>query len=103
MIGLIMNLKQRPMSKVKNKPGIHLHSDIRMDSDKHWYKMWQWYIVSKNGNIVGRSWRWYKKKSEAIKSIKTAFDIFQDSLNSKMIYKAYYDHSKKDSPIQSYL
>lgn len=82
----------------KNKPGIHLHSDIRMDSDKHWYKMWQWYIVSKNGNIVGRSWRWYKRKSGAVKSMATTLFIF--GRHSKGMY---YDHSKKDSPLQSYL
>jgi len=80
----------------KNKPGIHLHSEIRMDSDKHWYVMWQWYIVAKNGNIVGRSWRWYKRKSGAVKSIKISYDIlFSEGM--------YYDHSKKDSPLQSYL
>jgi hypothetical protein len=86
------------MSKTKNKPGIHLHSDVRMDSDKHWYKMWQWYIVSKNGNIVGKSWRWYKRKSGAVKSIRVTANC--------MGYRGglfYYDHSKPDSPLKSYL
>jgi len=91
------------MPKTKNKPGIHLHSEIRMDSDNHWYKMWQWYIISKNGHIAGRGWRWYKRKSGAVRSIKAAAQAFQNSLTIGGVYKAYYDHSKPDSPLQSYL
>jgi uncharacterized protein YegP (UPF0339 family) len=86
----------------KNKPGIHLHSEIRMDSDKHWYVMWQWYIVAKNGNIVGRSWRWYKRKSGAVKSIKVVAAIFYMQTKPSG-FPGYYDHSKPDSPLQSYL
>lgn len=87
------------MSNTKNKPGIHIDYDVRRESDGHWYKMWQWYIVAKNGNIVGRSWRWYKRKGDAVKSIATAAMIFApDAINN-----LYYDHSKKDSPLTNYL
>jgi uncharacterized protein YegP (UPF0339 family) len=58
-----------------------------------------WVIIAKNGNIVGRSWRSYTRKAGAVKSIKTAAKIFWDNTNQYM----YYDHSKKDSPLQSYL
>lgn len=62
-----------------------------------------WHIVARNGRIIAKSSETYTRKLGAVKSIKVAAGIFQDSLTLKGIYKAYYDHSKPDSSLQSYL
>jgi len=85
------------MSKTKNKPGIHL---FRIDHytggvDYTWY----WHIVARNGRIIARSSETYTRKSGAVKSIATAAMIFAP----EAINNLYYDHSKKYSPVQSYL
>ena len=84
----------------KNKPGIHLLKRIvyieETKKNKSWY--W-WHIVSKNGRIIARSSETYSRKSGAIASIKVAASIFKNGMSSC----AYYDHSKPNSPLQSYL
>jgi len=89
------------MSKTKNKPGIHLFKSTHYTGGVDYE--WHWHIVAKNGRIIARSSETYTRKSGAVKSIKVALSIFQDSLSIGGVYKAYYDHSKKDSPLQSYL
>lgn len=92
------------MSETKNKPGIHLYKDYEYQAGKSMpVYYWYWHIVSKNGRIIARSSETYSRKSGAVRSIKTAAKIFQDSICEAGTYKAYYDHSKKDSPLQSYL
>jgi uncharacterized protein YegP (UPF0339 family) len=90
------------MSKTKNKPGIHLLETkwkhvLTGKPDYHWH------IVSRNGRIIARSSETYSRKSGAVKSISTTFKIFQDSLAVGGVYKAYYDHSKPDCPLVSYI
>jgi uncharacterized protein YegP (UPF0339 family) len=88
------------MAKTKNKPGIHLLEDwaISTDGRKPYF---YWHIVSKNGRIIARSSETYSRKSGAVKSIKVAASIF--ILNYNTNGPMYYDHSKPDSPLQSYL
>jgi hypothetical protein len=90
------------MPTAKHKPGIHLLKgyDHPINGDKVYY---YWHIVSRNGRIIARSSETYTRKSGAVKSIKIAAHIFQDSLVVGNVYKAYYDHTKKYSPLQSYL
>jgi hypothetical protein len=93
------------MSKTKNKPGIHLYKstvtlgEAQMGIKPEYY----WHIVSKNGRIIARSSETYTRKAGAVKSIKTAAKIFNDSIAAAGLMRKYYDHSKKDSPLQSYL
>jgi uncharacterized protein YegP (UPF0339 family) len=86
------------MPKTKNRPGIHLLittvTYIVSGKKKEYY----WHIVARNGRIIARSSETYSRKSGAVKSIKVAANIFR--------YKhvcSFYDHSKPDSPLQSYL
>jgi len=90
------------MSKTKNKPGIHLIEDFAASVDGT-ILCYYWHIVASNGRIIARSSETYTRKSGAVKSIRTAAKIFQDSICEAGTYKAYYDHSKPDSPLQSYL
>jgi hypothetical protein len=57
-----------------------------------------WHITARNGRIIARSSETYSRKSGAVKSIKTAAQIFRYDHPA-----SYYDHSKPDLPIQSYL
>jgi uncharacterized protein YegP (UPF0339 family) len=84
------------MSKTKNKPGIHLlrTKSIYGDLNGQYY----WHIVSKNGRIIARSSETYTRKSGAVKSIKTTLFIF-----GQVSQGMYFDHSKKDSELKSYL
>lgn len=88
------------MSKTKNKPGIHLF-------ETKWKHVltgkpdYYWHIVSRNGRIIARSSETYTRKSGAKKSIIAAATIFLGAKPYSLI--EYYDHSKKDSPLQSYL
>jgi uncharacterized protein YegP (UPF0339 family) len=92
------------MSKTKNKPGIHLlkttggFSAASPDRKPEYF----WHIVSKNGRIIARSSETYTRKSGAVKSINVAANLFYAQTSSTG-RPAYYDHSKKDSPLQSYL
>lgn len=91
----------------KHKSGIHLYRTAVSSFKKggvyyiktHWY----WHLVSRNGRIIARSSETYTRKGNAVKSINVARKIFQDSIAVAGVYKAYYDHSKPDSPLQSYL
>jgi hypothetical protein len=91
------------MSKTKNKPGIHLHKTSRRVSELG-INQWEYYwnIIASNGRIIARSSQTYSRKAGAVKSIKVVASLFyfQFQDNGK---PAYYDHSKKDSPLQSYL
>jgi uncharacterized protein YegP (UPF0339 family) len=94
-------------SKIKEgpklKPGIHLYkttggfSASSPDRKPEWY----WHIVSKNGRIIARSSETYTRKGNAVKSIRVAAKIF--ILNYDTNGPMYYDHSKPDSTLQSYL
>lgn len=89
------------MSKTKNKPGIHLltTSVTRFEGNVGTREEYYWHIVARNGRIIARSSETYSRKSGAVKSIATAAMIFApDAINN-----LYYDHSKPDSPLQSYL
>jgi hypothetical protein len=88
------------MSKTKNKPGIHLFKTDHYTGgvDTTWY----WHIVARNGRIIARSSETYSRKAGAVKSIKIAANLFYTQL-SNAGRPAYYDHSKKDSPLKSYL
>lgn len=89
------------MSKTKNTPGIHLYKTelTIMDVARGIKPVYYWVIITKNGNIIGRSWRTYTRKGNAIKSIKAAAKVF----NNHPGWQLYYDHSKPNSPLKSYL
>ena len=95
------------MSKTKNKPGIHLFMTMVAQVGKRPYnkKEWFWHIVSKNGRIIARSSETYSSKRAAVKSIRTAAAIFCSKFvpESNGPIAGYYDHSKPDSPLNSYL
>jgi hypothetical protein len=91
------------MAKTKLKPGIHLYkttggfSASSPDRKPQWY----WHIVARNGRIIARSSETYTRKGNAKKSILVAAEIFLGGKPYELI--PYYDHSKPDSPLQSYL
>lgn len=87
------------MAKTKNKPGIHLYRTDHFTGGVDY--TWYWHIVARNGRIIARSSETYSRKSGAVKSIKVAAQIFILAYDSDG--PQYYDHSKKDSPLQSYL
>jgi uncharacterized protein YegP (UPF0339 family) len=89
------------MSKTKNKPGIHLYqtSGIKGNYKVKFQKEWYWHIVSKNGRIIARRSETYSRKSGAVKSIKVVKKIFGVTVGNN----SYYDHTKPNSPLQSYL
>lgn len=77
----------------KHRPGIHLYKN---------FGYWNWEIVGKNGQVIANSRKTYTRKGNAVKSIKTVAQLFyfQFQDNGQPMY---YDHSKPDSPLQSYL
>ena len=86
------------MSKTKNKPGIHLMKDYEYQAGKSMpVYYYYWNIVARNGRILARSSETYSRKSGAVNSIRTVKELF------KKYWCGYYDHSKKDSPLKSYL
>ena len=93
------------MSKTKNKPGIHLFMTMVAQVGKRPYnkKEWFWHIVSKNGRIIARSSETYSSKRAAVKSIKVVAHVFYPYLLGHENWATYYDHSKPDSPLNSYL
>lgn len=93
------------MSKTKNKPGIHLHVTIGVKKNPRinvYKKEYYWNIIASNGREIARSSETYSRKSNAVKSIKVVAAIFYWQLKPTG-NPYYYDHSKKDSPLQSYL
>jgi uncharacterized protein YegP (UPF0339 family) len=89
----------------KHKPGIHLFKQ------HHWCKPgkngnnkeeWYWHIVSRNGRVIARSSESYTRKGNAVKSIHVVANLFYVQFQENGIC-AYYDHSKPDSPLTSYL
>jgi uncharacterized protein YegP (UPF0339 family) len=84
------------MPNVQSKPGIHLHCDyaIGIDGNKLYY---YWHARAKNGRITANG-ETYSRKSTALNSIRST----SITLGGKGKFK-YYDHSKKDSPLQSYV
>jgi hypothetical protein len=91
------------MSKIKNKPGIHLIkkrsgvTELGVNT-YHFY----WHIVSRNGRIIARSSETYTRKVGAVKSIRAIARMFCFQAQDNG-FPGYYDHSKPDSPLQSYL
>ena len=92
------------MSKTKTKPGVHLYWERSSVYDKVFETKpkWYWHIVARNGRIIARSSETYTRKSGAVKSIRTAANLFYAQISTTG-RPAYYDHSKPDSPLQSYL
>lgn len=88
------------MPKTKNKPGIHLYKEPATIYDKvlNSHPRWFWHITARNGRIIARSSETYTRKSGAVKSIKVAAEIFRYEHPA-----SYYDHSKLNSPLKSYL
>lgn len=81
----------------KNKPGIHLFK-TEWKHVQTGTPNWYWHIVSRNGRIIARSSKTYTRKSGAVKSILVAARIIH---NNHQCF--YYDHSKPNFPLQSYL
>lgn len=94
------------MSKTKNTPGIHLFKShdwkpIKKGDKCQGKPEWYWHIVARNGRIIARSSETYSRKGDAKNSILVAAGIFLGGKPYELI--PYYDHSKPDSPIKSYL
>lgn len=90
------------MPKTKNKPGIHLHQTALtiMDVARGIKPLFWWVIIAKNGNIIGRSWRSYTRKSGAVNSIKIVAKLFEPLVSKELgAFRVYYDHSKKEDVI----
>jgi uncharacterized protein YegP (UPF0339 family) len=90
------------MAKTTNKPGIHLleaKGVVIHHRPKTYAKEFYWHIVSNNGRIIARSSETYTRKSGAVKSIRIVSKIFC----TNPAWNSYYDYSKKDSPLISYL
>lgn len=85
----------------KNKPGIHLLTTTVTYIASGKRKEYYWHIVASNGRIIARSSETYTRKSGAVKSIKVAARIF--ILGYDSTGPQYYDHSKPDCPLKSYL
>jgi uncharacterized protein YegP (UPF0339 family) len=86
----------------KNKPGIHLletKGAVIHHKPRTYAKQYYWHIVARNGRIIARSSETYTRKAGAVKSIKIVSKIFC----TNPAWNSYYDHSKPDSPLQSYL
>jgi uncharacterized protein YegP (UPF0339 family) len=86
----------------KNKPGIHLHRQYNWKPVKKGNKFvnkpeYYWHAIAPNGRITANG-ETYSRKSIALNSIRST----AVTLGGKGKFK-YYDHSKKDSPLQSYL
>lgn len=95
------------MSKTKNKPGIHLHKSGMTGPNGKSATWYWWHIVARNGRIIARSSETYSRKSGAVKSIRIVANIFINQFKYSSLkgcpVGSYYDHSKPDSPLQSYL
>lgn len=93
------------MPKTKHTPGIHLHkttggfSASSPDSKPEYY----WNIIASNGKEIARSSETYSTKANAVKSIKAAGRAFWEECTGSTNWGRFYDHSKKDSPLKSYL
>jgi uncharacterized protein YegP (UPF0339 family) len=92
------------MSKTKNKPGIHLLTTpvTRFVGKVGTRDEFYWHIVASNGRIIARSSETYSRKAGAVKSIKIVARILY-SQAQKNGFPGYYDHTKPNSPLQSYL
>jgi uncharacterized protein YegP (UPF0339 family) len=84
------------MKNIQSKPGIHLYKDLAIfiDGRKPYY---YWHTRAKNGRITANG-ETYSRKSNALKSIRST----SITLGGKGKFK-YYDHSKPDSPLISYV
>jgi uncharacterized protein YegP (UPF0339 family) len=90
--------------KQTRKAGIHLHKTAArriLTATTPDYKPaeWYWILIAKNGKTIARSSETYTRKRGAVQSIKVAAKLFWDNSNQYM----YYDHSKPNSPLTSYL
>lgn len=81
------------MPKQNRKPGIHLHksmpsiSEAQIGIGAEYY----WILISKNGKTIARSSETYKRKRDAVRSIKVASDIIRYVKPS-----SFYDHTGKE-------
>jgi hypothetical protein len=89
----------------KNKPGIHVFKVRRlkpvrkkkgMKSNLVMADHWYWRIVAPNGRITANN-ETYSRKSIALNSIRST----AVTLGGPGKFK-YYDHSKKDCPLENY-
>jgi uncharacterized protein YegP (UPF0339 family) len=92
----------------KNKPGIHLYKTEISKNDKAAKALglkteFYWHIVARNGRIIARSSETYTRKSGAVKSIKITGQAFWSECTGSKDWGRYYDHSKPDSKLTSYL
>jgi len=83
------------MLKIKNKPGIHLYRTEHYTGGVDY--TWHWHTRAKNGRITSNG-EIYTTKGGALDGISSA----AKSLGGTGRFK-YYDHSKPDSPLKSYL
>lgn len=81
------------MSKTKNKPGIHLYKNTESEKRPYYY----WHTLAKNVRITCNG-ETYTTKGGALDGISSAAKTLGGTGRFK-----YYDHSKPDSPLQSYL
>lgn len=91
------------MSKTKNKPGIHLYkTSLKVTSlgENKWE--FYWHIVARNGRIIARSSETYTRKHNAVKSIRIAGQAFWEQVAGED-WNKYYDHSKPNTPLITYL
>lgn len=88
----------------KHKPGIHLFRSRSSIYDKVFETKpeWYWHIVARNGQIIAQCVKPYTRKGNAVKSIKAAANLFYTQISSTG-RPAYYDHSKPDVQLKSYL
>jgi uncharacterized protein YegP (UPF0339 family) len=80
------------MSNPKNKPGIHVYYSYK-SGEKKWY----WRVVAPNGRVTANN-QTYSRKSIALNGIRST----AVTLGGPGKFK-YYDHSKPESPLTSYL
>jgi hypothetical protein len=89
------------MPKVNRKPGIHLHKTERFGFKitkvtkkpvGTMFSQYYWILIAKNGKTVAKSSETYKRKRDAVRSIKIASNIFRFVSPS-----SFYDHTKKET------
>ena len=75
------------------KPGIHLHKDNDIERKPFYY----WHARARNGRITCNG-ETYSTKAAALNSIASSAVTLGGTGKFE-----YYDHSKKDSPLKSYM
>jgi uncharacterized protein YegP (UPF0339 family) len=86
------------MSNTKNKPGIHLYRDgITFSKSGVATNQFYWHTRAKNGKITSNG-ETYKTKQGALDGISSAAKTLGGTGRFK-----YYDHSKPNTPLITYL